>query len=162
MMNNKEHKEMALQLLESVKAAIVTTIDKKGFPQTRAMFNLRNKEQWPKLVPIFQQHNDDFLLYFTTNTSSTKISDIKSNPAVSVYYYNPDEWQGVMFSGTIEIVEDTETKKLLWHDGWEKYYPNGYDDPDHTILRLLPTFGRGWNQSTTYRFAIGAANETKE
>ena len=161
-MSLTEHREMALRLVESAKAAILTTIDKNGFPQTRAMLNLRNKELWPKLVPLFKKHDDDFLLYFTSNTSSTKISDIKNNPAVSVYYYNPDEWRGVMFSGKMEIIEKAESKKIIWHDDWVKYGVSGYDDPDNAVLKLRPSFGRGWNQSTTYRFEIGDADETRE
>ena len=153
-MTEDEHKKMAIQLMETAKAVFVTTIDKTGYPQTRAMFNLRNKEQWPKLVPLFRDHKGDFMALFTTNTSSTKITDIRNNSAVSVYYCNPDEWRGLMLGGNIEIVEDPELKKTVWHDGWEKYYPKGYDDPDHTILRIFPTAGRGWNQSTTYRFDL--------
>ena len=45
-MKMNDDKEMVLSLLEIAKAAIVTTIDSEGYPQTRAMFNLRNKEQW--------------------------------------------------------------------------------------------------------------------
>ncbi|MHA1902747.1 MAG: pyridoxamine 5'-phosphate oxidase family protein [Candidatus Thorarchaeota archaeon] len=153
-MSADEHKKIAIQLMETAKAVFVTTIDKTGYPQTRAMFNLRNKEQWPKLIPLFGDHNEDFMALFTTNTSSTKIADIRRNSAVSVYYCNPDEWRGLMLGGNIEIVDDSELKKSLWHDGWEKYYPGGYDDPDHTVLRIFPTVGRGWNLSTTYRFDL--------
>jgi phosphatidylethanolamine-binding protein (PEBP) family uncharacterized protein len=53
-------------------AAYVTTIDPDGFPQTRAMFNLRRKEQFPGLASLFKDHQYDFLVYFTTNTSSLK------------------------------------------------------------------------------------------
>jgi len=150
-----EDKEMALYLVEHAKAAFITTIDEKGYPQTRAMFNLRNKETWPQLIPLFDNHKDDFMVIFTTNTSSTKIGDIKKNTKVSAYYSIPEEARGLMLGGSIEIVEALELKKALWHDGWEKYYPKGYDDPDHTILRLFPTIGRGWNQSHTYSFEIG-------
>ncbi len=146
---------MALYLVENTKAAFLTTIDEKGYPQTRGMFNLRNKETWPKLISIFDVHKEDFMTLFTTNTSSTKISDIKRNPKVSVYYSIPEESRGLMLGGSIEIVEDVKIKKILWHDGWERYYPGGYDDPDHTVLRLYPTIGRGWNQSHTYSFDFG-------
>ncbi|MFW9907239.1 MAG: pyridoxamine 5'-phosphate oxidase family protein [Candidatus Thorarchaeota archaeon] len=149
-----EDKEMAIYLLSAAKAAIVTTIDKHAAPQTRAMFNLRNKEQWPKLEPFFAKH-EDFMVIFTTNTSSAKIEDIRRNSAVSVYYAIPEESMGLMLGGQMEIVQDPELKKAIWHDGWERYYPSGYNDPDHTVLRLLPTIARGWNQNHTYSFEIG-------
>jgi general stress protein 26 len=150
-----EDKEMTHYLMEKAKAAFLTTIDADGFPQTRGMFNLRNKESWPRLVPFFSDHKENFMVLFTTNTSSTKIDDIRINQKVSVYYTIPDEWRGLMLGGTIEIVDDDDLKKFLWHEGWERYYPKGYDDPNHTVLRLYPTVARGWNQNHTYRFEIG-------
>jgi general stress protein 26 len=60
-----------------------------------------------------------------------------------------------MFGGDIEIVEDPEFKKALWHDGWERYYPSGYDDPDHTVLRIIPTVARGWTGSMTFKIELG-------
>lgn len=146
---------MCLNLLETGWPAYLTTVDEKGFPQTRAMFNLRNKERFPKLIPLFDKHQEDFTIIFSTNTSSTKITDIRFRPAVSVYYCNPDEWKGVMFGGEIEIVDDLELKKTLWHEGWERYYPKGYDDPDHTILRMVPNVAKGWAGSMTFRLELG-------
>ena len=155
-MKDIEFREMGLRLMEGTPVAYLTNVDEDGFPQTRAMFNLRNKEKWPKLVPLFVDHGDDFMIIFSTNTSSTKIEQMKENPKVSVYYCQPEEWKGVMLSGAIEIVSDLSLKKSLWHDGWEKYYPKGYDDPDHTVLRLFPTSAKGWSKTRTFQFKIEA------
>ena len=154
-MDEKEIREMCLNLLETGWPAYLTTIDKKGFPQTRAMFNLRNSERFPKLTSLFDNHHDDFMIIFTTNTSSTKIEDIRSRPKTSVYYCNPDDSKGVMFGGELEIVDNQELKKELWHEGWKNYYPQGYDDPDHTVLRLVPTVAKGWTGSMTFRLELG-------
>ena len=150
-----DDRKMAWDLIQSVPVAIVTSIDEKGYPQTRAMFNLRNSEQWPRLIPIFEEHADDFMLLFTTNTSSTKVQNLRENTKVSVYFCIPTESRGLMLGGDMEIVSDLELKKAIWHDGWERYYPKGFDDPDHSVLRLYPKVGRGWNQSHTYHFKIG-------
>lgn len=154
-MEDKKLKEMCLHLLENCWPVYVTTVDDKGFPQTRAMFNLRNAERFPKLIPFFENHKDDFMLLFTTNTSSTKIENIKSNKAVSVYYCNPDTWWGVMFSGLIEVVEDLDIKKSIWHSEWIKYYLAGFDDPDHTVLQLFPNVARGWTGNSTFKLELG-------
>lgn len=153
--DEKEIREMCLDLVETGWPAYLTTVDEKGFPQTRAMFNLQNKERFPKLIPLFEKHSEKYTIIFSTNTSSTKIDDIKSRPAASVYFCKPEVWQGVMFGGELEIVEDTELKKEMWHDGWERYYPQGYDDPDHTVLRLVPTIAKGWTGSSTFRLELG-------
>lgn len=153
-MDEKEIREMCLNLLDTAWPAYLTTVNEEG-PQIRPLFSLRNKKWFPKLIPFFDQHREDFMILFTTNTSSTKVADIRARPAAAVYYCNPDDWKGVMFGGEIEIVDDLELKKDLWQEGWERYYPKGYDDPDHTVLRLVPTVAKGWTGSMTFRLELG-------
>src|SRR3990172_5902384 len=98
-METIEAQRLILDLLKTAEAAYVTTIDPDGFPQTRAMFNLRENEQFPGLAALFKDHQKDFLVYFTTNTSSPKIDHIKKNPKVAVYYCKAGEFRGLMLSG---------------------------------------------------------------
>ena len=72
--------------MESADAAYFGTIDSDGFPQIRAMVNLRNKTQFPKLAGVFEGHEEDFLIYMTTDAVSAKFQQIKVNPKVSVYF----------------------------------------------------------------------------
>lgn len=148
-MQNNNAVSQSLKLMESSSAAYLTTIDESGFPQTRAMLNLRNPKQYPALLNLFKKHSKDFLAYFTTNTSSAKIKQIKSNPAVSVYYCRPDKWHGFMLSGNIEIVDDQKEKSMLWQNGWEMYYSKGATDPDYAILKLKPLYGKLYHQFRT-------------
>lgn len=146
-MEEKEAKRLSLEFIETAEIAYLTTIDNDGFPQTRAMFNLRRKKQFPKLHELFRKkHQDDFMVYFTTNTFSPKIDHIKKNPRVSVYYCKPDEWMGLMLGGEIEIVTERGIKKELWQNGWEMYYPGGPDDTDYAVLRLSPMFAKYYHQ----------------
>lgn len=154
-MSEMEDRKMVLELLYAADAAILTTIGKEGYPQTTAMFNLRNKEMFPKLIPLFAEHDNDLMIVFTTNTSSSKVENIRSNSKISVYYYIVKQSQGAMLGGNVEIVEDLELKRTVWHEGWERYYLKGFDDPDHTVLRFYPKYVKGWNKSRTYRFEIG-------
>ena len=52
-MTEAEGKKLSIELMEIAEAAYVSTIDPNGFPQTRAMFNLRRKSQFPGLVRLF-------------------------------------------------------------------------------------------------------------
>jgi len=155
-MDESEAKRLSLILMEISKVAYLTTIDTNGFPHTRAMTNLRNKHQKPHLIRLFRNHQEDYLIIFSTNTSSTKVKHVREDPKVSVYYSYPEKWQGVMFGGEIEIVLDVELKRAIWEDGMERYYPGGYDDPDHTILQLRPRMAKGWDgqKFTTFAFNI--------
>ncbi len=153
-MDEKDAKKLSLELMEIAEAAYVTTIAPDGFPQTRAMFNLRRKEQFPKLTDLFEKHKDDVLVYLTTNTSSSKIAHIKKNPKVSIYYCRPSEWRGLMLGGEVEIVTDKAIKEAIWQKEWEMYYPGGPHDPDHTVLRLLPMFARYYHQLNFANFSF--------
>ena len=154
-MEEREIMTLCLDLLDNSWPAYLTTVDVIGYPQTRAMFNLRNKSWFPKLIPIFENHCSDFMILFGTNTSSTKLADLRQNPAASVYYCDPSTWRGVMLGGDIEIVDDMTLKRSLWQDGWERYYPGGVEDPDYTVLRIFPKVVKGWGGSSTFRIEIG-------
>ncbi len=151
-MDEKEIRKACLELLESADAAYVTTIDQEGYPQTRCMFNLRNRSKFPKLIEVFEDHKDDFMILLTTNTLSEKVAHIKKNPAACLYYCNPDEFHGLMLSGRLQIVDDHRIRERLWHEGWERYYATGPNDPDHTILRFVPAKAKGWYKGRAYSF----------
>lgn len=136
---DKDFIKEGIELIKKADAAYLTTIDSNGFPLTRAMFNLKNNKQFPKLVDFMAKY-DDLTLFFTTNTSSTKIKQIMNNPKVSVYYCDTEIYQGFMCQGEIEIVKDKLIKDALWFDEWNMYYPDGKDSKDYTILRLEPSY----------------------
>jgi general stress protein 26 len=151
-MNDKEARLLSIDLMEIAKTAILTTIDSNGFPHTRALFNLRHKKQFYSLHRLFEDNANNFTVYFTTNTSSSKINHIKTNPKVSVYYCKPSEFRGLMLGGTIKIVTDRNEKETIWQEGWEMYYPKGAHDPDHTLLKFKPSYARYYHQLDALEF----------
>ena len=93
-MELEEAKKISMELMETSKAAILTTIDSEGYPITRAMFNLRNSEQFPEFSEFFNKQENEFIIYISTNTSSSKVEHIKTNPKISVYYCDPETFKG--------------------------------------------------------------------
>ena len=146
--------QACISLMEKAPAVYLTTLDETGYPQTRAMLNLRNREQYPGQVHLFSEHQQDLMIYFSTNTSSQKLKQIKLNPRVSVYFCDPGNFHGVMLGGDIEILDDVGIRHAIWNDGWERYYPEGPDDPDHTVLRLYPRVVRGWQKGAPFTFNL--------
>ncbi len=138
-MDINQVKKESLKLMEESKAAYLTTIDSNGAPITRAMLNLRNKEQFPEFSSFFNKQENKFLIYISTNTSSSKVTHIEQNPTINVYFCDPDDFKGVMLGGKAEVVADKKLKHDIWLDWWTRYYPDGVDDPDYTLLRLNPT-----------------------
>ncbi|MHC4274922.1 MAG: pyridoxamine 5'-phosphate oxidase family protein [Planctomycetota bacterium] len=154
-MTEEEARQFALGLMETSPAAYLASIDSEGFPQIRAMLNLMNHRQYPKLAELFTSDRDGLVVYFTTNTSSEKMRQMEANPKVAVYFCHPEKYHGLMLRGSVEIVSDQRLKHDIWHDGWEQYYPEGPDDPDYTILRLAPTLAKGWHGEGRFEFRVG-------
>lgn len=154
-MDEKEVRKTSLELMESSKAAYLTTIDSEGYPITRAMFNLRNKEQFPELSEFFSEQDNEFVIYISTNTSSSKIDHIRKNPKISVYFCEPEDFKGIMFGGEAETIDDIEIKQKLWLDWWTKYYTKGLEDPDYTLLKLNPKTARFYYKLNKIQFHPG-------
>ena len=156
-MIDAELKQASIKLTETAEAVFLTTHGPDGYPHTRAMLNLRNKNSYPGQVHLFEQHQDDLMVLISTNTASTKLRQIQADPRVCVYYCLPLQFHGMMLVGDIEIVDDSQLRHALWNEGWERYYPNGPDDPDHTVLRLFPKYAEGWYQARRFDFVFGTA-----
>jgi len=150
----EEVKKSALKLISESKAAYLTTIDSEGFPITRAMFNLRNREQFPEFSEFFQNQEDVFTIYISTNTASTKVTHLKNNPLMCVYFCDADNFQGFMLGGSVEFIDDIKVKKNIWLDWWTKYYPKGIEDSDYTLLRLNPKTGRYYYKLKQVNFEL--------
>jgi general stress protein 26 len=151
-MDELRARKLSLDLISNAPAVYFSTIDARGYPQTRALLNLRNPGQFPNLVDIFSDHDGDLLAYFSTNTSSSKSSQLRSNPRVAVYYCLPEQWRGLMLGGEVEFIDDIELKKKVYQEGWEQYFPEGPSDPDFTLLRLRPTVAKYYQSLDTCDF----------
>ena len=141
-MTQKHSREEMLELLETAAPAYLTTIDAEGYPHTRAMFNLHNVEQWPELQAFMAPAREEFVTYFSTNTSSAKVAHVRANPKAAAYYCDGEQYRGLMLRGTLELIDDMAVKEALWYEESKKYYPQGLDDPDYTVLRFLPTLAK--------------------
>jgi len=137
-MDEHEARVLGLQLMEESDMVYLTTIDPDGYPFTRALWNLRNRDMFGRLYPFFREHKEDYIVLLSTNTSSNKVTHINSNPKVSAYYCQPLKYRGLTLTGEAEIVEDMDVKEALWDTDWAFYYPEGITDPDFTVIRLLP------------------------
>jgi general stress protein 26 len=108
-------------------AAFLSYVDEQGYPAVRAMLVL--------------EHDQIGTQYFSTNTSSGKVTALRNNPKASVYYCAPDRFQGALFAGDVEVCTDEATKAFLWREGFERYYPKGVTDPDYCVLKLTVRHG---------------------
>jgi len=121
-----------LPFMKSQEISYLSTINEQDVPETRAMLNLANTANFPKLQKFLKTGT----IYFTTNTSSSKMRHIAKNNNASVYFGDNRTFQGLLFTGEIEIVSSKKTKQDFWQDGWTMYYPKGSTDSEYQILKF--------------------------
>lgn len=117
------------ELIDARDTAFIGSVDAAGFPNLKAMLAPRVREG----LRVF---------YFTTNTSSMRVAQYRCNPHASVYFCDPQAFRGLLLTGTMEVLEDAASRRLIWRDGDTEYYPAGVDDPDYCVLRFTARAGR--------------------
>ncbi len=123
-------RQQIFDFIEKQKTAFVASIDADGFPNIKAMFA-------PGKID-----GDSF--YFSTNTSSLRAQQYMENPKASIYFYNRGrfKYEGLMLTGTMEVLQDADSKKDLWHEKDIIYYRQGVTDPDYCVLKFTAEKGR--------------------
>lgn len=138
-MTTREH---MIEFIEKQKVAFIASVDEAGFPNVKAMF-----------VPRKIEGND---FYFTTNTSAMRSQQFMKNPKASIYFFNKGrfKYEGIMLTGTMEVLQDDETKKDIWRDGDTMFYKQGVTDPDYCVLKFTAIKGRHYCDLKTESFDI--------
>ena len=109
--------------------SFVGSVDDGGFPQVKAMLAPRGREG----LRVF---------WFSTNASSMRVAQFRRNGAACLYFCDPRTFRGLLLTGTMEVLEDAASRRLVWREGDERYYPGGVDGPDCCALRFTARTGR--------------------
>ena len=129
------------KLIDRQRFAFISSVDEDGFPNTKAMLSPRKREG----IKTF---------YFTTNTSSMRVSQYRVNPKACIYFYDGRFFRGVMLKGTMEVLEDAEYKEMIWQENDTMYYPKGVADPDYCVLRFTAQTGRYYANFSSETFEV--------
>lgn len=139
-MNKQEAISQGLELINTSKICLLGTNSEDGFPNIKAMLNLR--------------HEGLKQIWFSTNTSSKKVQQLKKDKRACVYYVDEKNFRGLMLIGTVDILQNIESKKMLWSEGAEVYYPLGVEDPDYSVLRFTARRGNYYYGLSNITFDI--------
>lgn len=142
-----------ISIIKKSEAAYLSTMNSEGYPEIRALLNLANPDKYKKLVgKALVEDGEQLVIYFTTNTSSRKVTQIHENPKVSLYFCEPAKFQGACATGTIEEVTDMDLKADFWQTGWRMYYPKGKTDPDYALLKFTSKSIHCWYDLGVHNF----------
>ncbi len=131
-----------MEFIEKQKTAFIASVDQDGFPNMKAMLA-------PRKI-------DGNCFYFSTNTSAMRTQQYRNNPKASIYFYQRGRfrYEGIMLTGTMEVLTDTEIKQEIWRTGDTMFYKQGVTDPDYCVLRFTAEKGRHYCDLKTESFQM--------
>lgn len=133
--------EKALDLVARSETCLLGSIDKNGFPAIRALLAPRKRDGMKNF-------------HFTTNTSSQHVAEFLICDKASVYFYDPNLFQGLLLRGTMRSTTDQAVRDMIWRDGDNIYYTLGPTDPDYSVMLFTAENGRWYEDFKKTDFPI--------
>ena len=130
-------------LIDRQSTAFIGSVSAEGFPNVKAMLAPRKRIGLKTM-------------YFTSNTSSMRAAQYRNDPRACIYFCDRRFFRGVMLTGTMEVLEDSESREMIWQEGDTMYYPLGVTDPDYCVLRFTAESGRYYSNFKSEDFSIGS------
>lgn len=112
----------ARELIAGAKYGVLITLGPDGHPQARAIENLPPEA--------------DFSVWFATTPRTRKVEEIRRDPRVTFYWFDPARAGYVTLVGTAEIVTDSAERASHWQPAWETFYPDR--ERDYLLIRVQP------------------------
>ena len=130
------------ELIKDIDFCMLTTIDEGGDLHSRPMSS--NGE--------VDEEGD---IWFFTNASSHKVTEIAQLPKVNVSFADPDNQRYISVSGTAQLVRDRAKIDELWKPEFKMWFPEGKDDPEIALLRVNLEKAEYWDSpSSTIGYAL--------
>ena len=100
----------AREIITTARYCALITLDSKGRAHARAM------DPFPP--------DENMMVWFGTNPRSRKVSEIRRNNRVTLYYFDREGSAYVTISGVARLVNDPSEKTRRWKDEWKAFYPD--------------------------------------
>lgn len=136
-MENQKIIDKAEAIASEVETAYIGSVGSDGYPYVKGI-EIRGRK--------------GFTFYFATHSFTKRVEQYQSRPQASLYIHR--DFNGVMFLGRMDVVDDIESRQIVWHEGDEFYYPQGFDDPTFKVLRFTPECGRLNDNQGVHDFVI--------
>ena len=112
----------AREIMVASKTCALITQDQKGRSRVRVM------------DPFLPE--SDFIVWFGTNSKSRKVNQIKKDPRVTLYYFDPNASGYVTIHGIAQLVNDPKEKEKRWKDEWKDFYPDKSEG--YLLIKVSP------------------------
>jgi general stress protein 26 len=95
-----------------------------GYPQARAIDALSPET--------------DMTVWIATNPGTRKVAEVKKDPRVTLYYYEPTGPGYVALQGRATVVADPAEKAKRWKEDWTAFYRDKNRGEDYVLIRVAP------------------------
>ena len=130
------------ELIKDIDFCMLTTLDERGELHSRPMSSNGEVDR-------------DGNIWFFTNVSSHKVSEIERLPKVNANFADPNEQRYVSISGTAQVIRDRARIDELWKPEFKMWFPKGKDDPEIALLRVSLEKAEYWDSpSSTIGYAL--------
>jgi general stress protein 26 len=114
----------ARDVMQAARYCALITIGPDGFSQART-------------VDAFAPE-DDLTVWIGTNRVTRKVGEIRTNPRVTLYYFDAAGMNYVTVLGTAEVVDDPAMKAKYWKEDWASFYEDRNRGDDYVLIRVRP------------------------
>lgn len=126
--------DAAGDIIEDAGTCALITLDDNGLPKVRVM------DPFPP--------ESNFTVWLGTNPNSGKVSQIKNNPNVTLYYLAKNSSGYVVIHGIAQLINDQSEKDVRWKTEWKAFYPNNNDA--YLLIKVTPK----WMEVVSYEHGI--------
>ncbi|HLT22326.1 MAG TPA: pyridoxamine 5'-phosphate oxidase family protein [Bacteriovoracaceae bacterium] len=132
-MSNTDNKSV-MDILQKVDICLMATFNEAGEIHTRPMAILKREN--------FSQNP---CVFFFIRNSSQVGQEIRLKDYVHLGYMDTDTNLYVTFKGKGEINEDENLKKELWSPMMKRWFPEGLDDPELSLIEVKLEEAQIWD-----------------
>lgn len=130
-------------LIRDIRVGLLTTMDAQGRFHTRPVQTL--------------QVESGQTLWFFTDWSTPKVSELERESRVSVGYADVSGHRFVAVSGAAQLFRDADKAKQLWSAEQLAYYPDGPGDARLALLRVQIERAEYWLAPGRVGYVVAAA-----
>jgi len=114
----------ARELMEKARFCALVTNAESGYPQARA-------------IDAFAPEAD-MTVWIATNPVTRKVAEVKRDPRVTLYYYEPAGPGYVTLQGKATVVALPAEKAKRWKEDWAAFYKDRNHGEDYVLIRVTP------------------------
>jgi len=112
----------AREIMTTTRYCALITTDRRGRANARTMDAFSPDE--------------NMIVWFGTNPLSRKVSEIRRNPQVTLYYFDRENQAYVSIQGFARLVNAPKEKARHWKDDWKAFYPDR--DKSYLLIEVRP------------------------